>query len=78
MVQQQLANLQTSFQQQIAALGATLGASTNLNSSTMNFDIPSSLPMYLENPITSFHTLPTANYFSGSIRNSIGLLWEKS
>ena len=39
---QQFTNLQTSFQQQTAALGAALGASTNLNSNIVNYDILSS------------------------------------
>ena len=43
---QQLANLQTSFQQQIAAPGTALGASTNINSSTMNFDISFDLHVF--------------------------------
>lgn len=47
MLQQQLANLQTNFQQ-ISALWAALGASTNLNSRTMNSGIPFNLPMVLE------------------------------
>lgn len=64
MVQQQLANLQTSFQQQIAALGAALGASTNSAS-------PLVLLMYLENSVTSFPTLIATSYLFGFLGNSI-------
>ena len=49
MVQQQLTNLHTSFQQQIAALSEALGTSTNSkNSATLSV-----LSVYLENVVTS-------------------------
>lgn len=70
MVQRQLANFQTSFQQQIAALEAALGASIIATNSVA----PSVLPMYLENPVTSFSNLIVTNYLFGSMGNSIGVI----
>lgn len=74
MIQQQLANLQASFQQQIAAFGAALGASTNLDQSAGNSGIQSDLLMYPENSVTAFLTLTTTPYLSGPMGNSIGLI----
>lgn len=74
MVQQQLENLQMSFQKQIVALRLALGASINPDSTSMNSTTPSILPMYSEKLITSFPTLTTANYLFGSMGNSTCLI----
>lgn len=71
---QQLANLQASFQQQIAALGVALSASTHLGQSAVNSGVSSDLPMYPENPVTVFPALTIVPYLSGPMGNSTGLI----
>ena len=73
-VQQHLPNLQASFQQQIAALGAALGASTTLDQSAESSGVQSGLPMYPENSVTIYPILTTAPHMSGQMGNSTGLI----
>ncbi|XP_038875911.1 uncharacterized protein LOC120068266 [Benincasa hispida] len=58
-LQQQLASLQ----QQMAVLGSKLKGHES-----------SSLPIYSENPITVFPTLPTANLLTSTLGNSAGMI----
>lgn len=73
-LQQQLADLQANFQQQIAALGAALSSSPHLGQSTINSGVSSDLLMYPKNLVTVFPTLATAPYLSGQMGNSSGLI----